>query len=277
MQISSTDGVTLALHDLGGNGEPLLIAHATGFCGQTYGPLAASLAGAYHVWALDFRAHGDSTAPGNGDLSWTRMGEDALAAIKAVADGPLAAVGHSLGGAALLLAELTEPGVLRGAFLYEPIVFPVDASLAGLNNPMAAAARRRRAVFPSKGDALRRYAGHTPLGVLRADALAAYVEHGFADQPDGTAQLKCSPEHEAATFEAEGKVTVERIAGLPLPTTIALGQPTSAHEPVSFGPAIASALPNATVRSFPHLGHFGPLQDPPSVAEGILAALGPAN
>ena len=33
LQVASTKGVTVAVHDLGGEGDPLLIAHANGFCG----------------------------------------------------------------------------------------------------------------------------------------------------------------------------------------------------------------------------------------------------
>ena len=270
MRIPSTDGVSIALHDLGGSGETLLIAHATGFCGQTYGPLAAALAESFHVWALDFRGHGDSTAPDNGDFSWTGMGADVLAAMDAVADGPLVVVGHSLGGAALFLAERERPGAISRAYLYEPIIHPTHWGNAPHENPMAVAARRRRSTFPSKGAALLRYAGRTPLGVLRADALAAYVEHGFAEQPDGTAVLKCAPENEAATFEAEGKMTIDQVVGLPVPTMIAIGQPEDGPNPASFGPAIVEAMPHARLHEYRHLGHFGPLQDPVSVAEDIL-------
>ena len=274
MRITSTDGVTLAVHDLGGSGPPLLVAHATGFCGQTYGPLAASLAGSFHVWALDFRGHGDSTAPSNHDFSWSAMGLDALAAIDAVSDGPIVAIGHSLGGAAVLMAELARPGALRCAYVYEPIIFPVGAHLTDKGNPMAVAARRRRSTFPSKADALVRYAGHTPLGVLRADALAAYVEHGFAHQPDGSAALKCAPEDEAATFESEGKMTIDQLDGLAVPTTVAIGQPTGGPDPASFGPAIAASLTAGRLLEYDHLGHFGPLQDPDTVAADILVAAG---
>ena len=63
MRIASTDGVTVAVHDLGGDGEPFLICHATGFCAQAYTPMAARLAERHHVWGLDFRGHGDTPAP----------------------------------------------------------------------------------------------------------------------------------------------------------------------------------------------------------------------
>ena len=75
MRVSSTKGVTLAVHDLGGEGPPFLIAHATGMCGRAYEPLAAVLAPHFHVHAIDFRATAIrasprmATSPGQG---WAR-------------------------------------------------------------------------------------------------------------------------------------------------------------------------------------------------------------
>ena len=270
MRVRSTDHVTLAVHHLGGSGAPLLVAHATGFCAHAYKPLAAVLHDRFDVWALDFRGHGDSTPPRNRNFSWDAMASDALAAIDAVADGPLVAFGHSMGGAALLLAELSRPGVLSGVYLYEPIVFPADYVPPG-QSPMAASARRRRRSFPSKAEALSRYAGRPPLGTLRADALAAYVEHGFAERPDGSVELKCAPEDEAATFASEAKMGVDRLTGLALPAIVAVGGRVSEPNPAAFGPPIVAVMPRARLVEYPHLGHFGPLQDPDTIAEEIVA------
>ena len=60
MEVSTELGTTVAVHDLGGNGEPLLICHTTGFCGWAYQPLATALVGRHHVFAVDLRGHGDS-------------------------------------------------------------------------------------------------------------------------------------------------------------------------------------------------------------------------
>ena len=50
---------------------------------------------------------------------------------------PGAARGHSMGGAALLLAEEQSPGMFTGMFLYEPIVLP-EGHFARLgDNPLA--------------------------------------------------------------------------------------------------------------------------------------------
>jgi len=274
--VPSSDGVTIAVHDLGGEGdEVLVVCHATGFCGRAYEPLAAELTGRFHVVALDFRGHGDSSLPANGNFDWGAMADDLLAALGAVAAGPpVVGFGHSMGGAALLLAELRSPGLLRAAHLFEPIVLPGGDPTAAGSVPLAEIARKRRASFPSKAEALYRYASRPPLNVLQAGALAAYVEHGMEELPDGSARLKCAPESEAATFEAAGKPTVDQLHEVRTPVTVAVGTTERGWTPASYGPAISSALPNGRLERHPLLGHFGPLQGPATVGAMILSALG---
>lgn len=275
MQVESSDGVTVTVHDLGGDGPPFLICHATGFLGRVYQPMAASLTARHHVWALDFRGHGDTPRPANDNFDWGGMADDLDAVISALTDEPIAVFGHSMGGAVSMLVEERRPGTLRSAYLYEPIIVPAMASEGfsnGDNNSMATNARRRRPTFPSKADALLRYASRPPLNVLQAGALYAYVEHGFAEEPDGTARLKCAPEDEAATFAATGKATVDLVATIKTPTTVAVGKDEGSWSPSMFGPAIVDAMPNAVLERHPKLGHFGPLQDPDAIAEAILAS-----
>lgn len=271
MRVPSSKGVSLAVHNLGGGGEPILICHATGFCGRAYTALARRLVDRHHVWAVDFRGHGDSTVPADGDFNWEGAGDDVLAAADAIGADRLEVVGHSMGGGAALLAELKRPGLLRWAYLYEPIVLPAEPLTGAPPSPMADNARRRREVFPSKAEALARYASRPPLDVLRAGALADYVEYGFEDLPDGTVRLKCRGESEARTFEAESKVTVDRITGIDVPVVVAIGASNGEWSPAMFASAIVGALPRGRLLTYQHLGHFGPLQDPDSVADDILA------
>ncbi|MEA3020153.1 MAG: hypothetical protein QOI47_1677 [Actinomycetota bacterium] len=274
MEVPSTDGVTITVHDFGGDGPPLLISHATGFCAGTYLPLAGQLASRRHVWAIDYRGHGDSTAPSNGRFDWDGMGDDLAAVLDALDLRGIDVFGHSMGGGVAMLVESRRPGSFRSAYLFEPIITPVGAvDRVAVESAMSTAARRRRAEFPSKAAALWRYASRTPLGTLRADSLAAYVEHGFADQPDGSARLKCDPEHEAATFEAAGTITFDTVRGLTTPTVVAVGAAEGELGPAAFAADIVAALADATLERHPTLGHFGPLQDPPGIAARILAAL----
>jgi len=273
LRVESTDGVTIALHDLGGSGPDLVVCHATGFHGRTYLPMARALIDHHRVWAIDFRGHGRSTPPENSDFAWRGMAADLLACIDAIGASSVAAFGHSLGGAATMLAEVTRPGVISAAYLYEPIVFPKEYLVGRTENPMSGPARRRRGSFGSKAEALMRYAGRPPLSVLRADALAAYVDGGFDELEDGSVRLSCLPEHEARTFECEEKMTLDRIEGLTLPVTVGAGLVGGDPNPAVFAPMIVDVLQNGRLLEYEHLGHFGPLEAPERVAADVLEAV----
>ena len=269
--VESSDSVRIAVHDLGGTGPPVLFAHATGFCGPVWGPVADHLPD-YRCWALDFRCHGRSTRPSSGDLSWSGTADDALAAIDAVGGDGWFGVGHSMGGAALLLAEQRQPGAFRGLWCFEPVVFPpAFVGIDDSDNPLALGAARRREVFESFDAARGTLAAKPPLYVFDAASLSAYVEGGFAQQSDGSVRLSCSAADESAfylmgphhdAFEHLGEVTC--------PVTIARGRPEPG--PASVAPVITSALPAGRLVEMPSVGHFGPMEHPAAVASAIRAA-----
>ena len=273
VEVLSEDGVKLNLRMMGGSGPDLLVCHATGFHGLAYRPLAQSLAGRFRVWALDFRGHGASgPAPGD-EYAWSGMGADVAACASAIGADRLYGFGHSMGGAALLLAERARPGTFAGLFLYEPIVLPRGFFNAASPNPLAKGARNRREVFNSRAEALARYSSRSPLGVMRADALAAYVEGGFVDLGDGRVRLACAAETEARTFEASGGLPVEDAAEIDVPATVAAGTVGGKPNPGAFAPVIAQALPQGRFLSFEDLGHFGPLEAPGVIATAAAREL----
>ncbi|MGH9188384.1 MAG: alpha/beta fold hydrolase, partial [Acidimicrobiales bacterium] len=113
-RIPSTDGVVLAVHDLGGAGPRLLLTHATGFHGRVFAPLARALGGRFRCVAPDLRGHGVTTTPEGLGYEWSGFGDDVRAVIDGLGDGPWFGAGHSLGGAALLMAEERRPGTFAG-------------------------------------------------------------------------------------------------------------------------------------------------------------------
>lgn len=272
-QLTSGDGVTLALHDFGGDGPDVLLCHPTGFHGLVWEPVAAALAPVAHCWALDFRGHGDSTLPAGGDMAWRGVGDDVLTVVDrlGIAAGGRA-VGHSMGGAALLLAEQARPGTFARLWLYEPIVFPPFEGGPPPRGGLADAARRRRRSFPDREAAYANYASKPPLSGIDPAALRAYVDHGFRDGPDGDVVLKCLPEVEAATFDAGMHADAFRgLPGVGAEVVVAVGG--EAQGPGAMGPAIAGALPHGRVERHPELTHFGPMEAPAGVADAIRQAL----
>jgi pimeloyl-ACP methyl ester carboxylesterase len=276
--VASTDGVELALHDLGGEGPPLLLCHPTGFHGMVWAPVAADLVGTYHVWAIDFRGHGDSSLPSlrstaQGSVDWAGFGDDVLAVVDHLnATGPLAGAGHSMGGAALLAAEERRPGTFAGLWLFEPIVFPSLGRIRPSENPLANAARRRRATFPNRAAAVANYAAKPPLGGLHPAALEAYVQHGFRDLTDGTVGLKCLPETEAQIFEGGADNGVfSQLDKVKCLVTIAMSG--DGGYPAQFAPTVAETVPDGRLEHHADLTHFGPMEDPATIAHAIRSAL----
>ncbi|MBA2626317.1 MAG: alpha/beta hydrolase [Acidimicrobiia bacterium] len=277
LRVASSDGVTLAVHDLGGDGPPVLLCHATGFHGLVWAPLARFLADGYRVWSLDFRGHGLSTSPAGGDFVWQGFADDVLATLDALApqlggEAPFG-VGHSMGGVALLLAEAAHPGTFAALACYEPIVFPPSEGPAR-DNPLAAGALRRRDVFASRDEAFANFAAKPPLSALAPEALRAYVDHGFEDRPDGTVRLRCRPEHESAVYTAASQHPGwRRLAEVACPTTVLAGEHSDAIDPGVAGAQVAR-LPAGRLQVANGLGHFGPLDDPGAFAGALETALG---
>jgi pimeloyl-ACP methyl ester carboxylesterase len=264
----------IAVHDWGGEGAPILLAHATGFHGLVWRPVAERLVAAgRHVWSFDFRGHGDSDRSTNG-YAWERFGEDAagvLATLDLGTDRQLVTVGHSKGATALLLAEAAHPGTVRRAWCYEPVVIPGEPGDPNPDFPLAVGARRRRATWDTPEEAYRSWAARPPFADLDPDALAAYVEDGLRRRSDGAWELKCAPEDEAATY-AHGPAHGLWPALPTIHTTVRVvcGERSDAVPP-RLAERIAARLPHGSVEVMGDVGHFGPLEAPGAASASILA------
>jgi len=274
LRLPSTDGVTLAVHDLGGAGPALLLAHATGFCGQVLSPLAAQLTDRFHCWTYDARGHGDTATPAGLDWNWAAFADDALAVVDGLGLNRPTGFGHSSGGAALLDAEARRPGTFAALWCYEPIVWPeVTEELKASRRPLISGALKRRDVFASRQDAYDNFASKPPLESLDPRALRAYVDCGFAPDGEGV-RLKCPPFVEAAIYR-QGLVHdgFTRLGDVRCPVTVGWGGRSVAVER-AVAQAQADALPDAALVTFPDLGHFGPLEGPASVAASVAEMAG---
>lgn len=274
-RLPSTDGVKLAVHDLGGDGPPLLMTHATGFCGPVLSPLAAHLTDRFHCWTYDARGHGDSESPGGSGWEWSGFADDVLAVVDGLdLDRPYG-FGHSAGGAALLDAEARRPGTFTALWCYEPILWPeLSDELTRSRRPLINGALKRRDQFPSRQEAYDNFASKPPLESLDSKALRAYVDCGFAPDAHGV-RLKCPPFVEAAIYrQGLAHDGFTRLGRVRCPVTIAWGELSMAIER-TVAQAQVDELPAATLAVFPELGHFGPLEGLASVAGAIQTAFSP--
>ncbi len=281
VRIASTDGVEVAVHDFGGRGPTVLFAHATGFHGLVWTPLVAHLVDRFRCLAVDFRGHGDTPAPDHGSFAWSGFADDVEAVVDNLASfggldaSPLFGVGHSKGGAALLLTEQRRPGSFAALYCFEPIVLDPErrSAAAAMGEPsLATGARRRREIFESRDEAYANYAAKPPLDALDPRALKAYVDHGFVDLDDGGVRLKCRGANEAATYaNSTGHDAFDHLGEVEIPVTVAAGA-ADEQGPAVFAPLVAEALPRGRFEQHPQLGHFGPLESPEFIADRITQA-----
>lgn len=282
-RVSSSGGIDLAVHDLGGGGPPALLAHATGFHGLVWAPVARRLS-SLHCLAPDLRGHGDSPAPDDHDFAWEGFADDVLAVVGALdLDHPVG-IGHSSGAAALLLAEARRPGTFRTLWCYEPVVFPSAAPDPGAvegsdGNPgggqLARSARMRRERFDSFAAAEANFASKPPMAAFDPEARRLYVAHGFRPDPEGGVRLKCRPEGEARVYEMGAHHPAWGLLDAVIcPVTVVRGS-TDGSGPAAMSGQVADRLPHGRLEAHDDLDHFGPMTAPGAVAASILAALAP--
>ncbi|HET7487901.1 MAG TPA: alpha/beta hydrolase [Acidimicrobiales bacterium] len=274
MTVPSSAGVRVAVHELGGSGPALVLAHAAGLHGMVFAPLAARLDG-FRCVAFDGRGHGDTALPDGCELDWPGLADDLLAVVDGLGLERPFAFGHSSGGTAALLAEQARPGTFRAIYCFEPVLIPADPSIGRDEASwLAASARRRRDAFASVDEALAHYAGRPPLAALHPDALRAYVEHGFEGGGTGV-RLKCRPEVEAAVYEtASAHDGWARLGDVACPVMVAVGSASQGFVP-DVAAAGAARLPRGRTEVLDGLGHFGPLERPEVVAAAVRRFLAP--
>ena len=96
-------------------------------------------------------------------------------------------VGHSMGAAAVALAQLSVPGMFRSMVLFEPIIqplpFKVPMSLLQ-KSALHTQTKRRRPFYPSIEDARSSLEGKPLFRSWHPEAFNAYIAHGnVADGP----------------------------------------------------------------------------------------------
>lgn len=260
--IDTPDGSQVAALAMPGEGE-LLFVHATGFCKETWLPTLRALPGRGAL-AIDQRGHGDSSVP-EPPFDWWDLGRDVLTVLDDVAWARPVGVGHSAGGAALVLAELLRPGTFRSLLLIEPVIFP-PPFMRIEDFAMTRTALKRRSAFPSKDAALESFRGRGPFAHWTAEALQAYVEFGFRDV-GGAWTLKCAPEVEAEFYRtATAHGAWDRLEEVACPVVVAGGDESDSH-PEEFLERQATRFPRARVATVPGATHFVPMERPEAVAE----------
>ena len=272
--VTAPDGVVLAVHEHGGDGRPTLFCHANGFHGAVWEPMSAALGDGFERWAIDFRAHGASVVPPGTPLPWEAMRDDLLAVVDDldIEPGHLLGIGHSMGGAALLLAEQARPGTFAGLWLYEPIVPPIGALPAGDgDNALAERSPTTAALvrFPRSGARQLRVQAAPRRGPRRCTPRLRPPRSGRGRGRRRPPRLP--PRRRGSPLR--GRRRPRGLRPPPRGGSAPWSSPAAAAWPdrPSIGVSAAEALPQGRLEVHEHLTHFGPLEAPTELAASVRA------
>ncbi|HEY2708765.1 MAG TPA: alpha/beta hydrolase [Caulobacteraceae bacterium] len=255
----------------------LVFLHANGFNARAYRTILVPLASELRILTPDQRGHGATTlATDRPRTSWYDLKDDLLAFLDAMKIERIALAGHSMGGAASLLAAGEQPDRVRALALFDPVIRqssgpppPPDAMRA---SPMVAGAIRRRRSFPSKAAVADSYRGRGAFRTWTDAMLDDYVEAGFHDAGDGTVELACSPEWEVSNYVNQDHDSWAAFDNSTCPIHILRATEASTGQ---FDGRIDSFIASGRVRLdvIPDTTHFLPMERPDLVRAAIREAV----
>ncbi len=195
-------GLKLSYYDSGRepNKPVLLFAHANGYAAGVYSYYHKALANTHRILALDFSGHGKSESTLNFE-NWFFFRDQLLALLDHEKVTSCTGIGHSLGGASILLAGEKEPERFDQIIALDPTILgfvPVVLSHF-LDNPLAKGARNRRREFSSLKLVEKAYRKLPVFKNWDESIFRDYLEFCIHPAGDGC-KLACDPLLEAQIF-----------------------------------------------------------------------------
>ncbi len=263
-------------------GKPLIFAHANGYPPDCYVPLFQQLAD-YKILAMHQRP-----LWGNAGLKelkdWRPLSDDLIRFLDEQKLDKATAIGHSVGGIAVLRAAINYPERFSRIILIDPVLFMPTFIRAyrlihalGLGpkvHPLIPAAQRRRRIFDNRESIFESYRQKKVFRYFDDTALKAYIKGITCPDGDGF-KLCYSPEWEVQIYVSGVWRDMELWRALPklsVPLHIVRGEKTDTFFEKT-AQLVKKKLPSAKIVTIPETTHLLPLEKPEEVAQTIKTFL----
>lgn len=274
--------VELAVVEWPGEGDPVLLLHATGFHSRCWNQVVSRLPGR-QIYAVDLRYHGKSDSIG--EVDWQILSRDICLLIDKLDLRNIVAAGHSIGGYLLARAAVARLDRFRHALLIDPVITSREsyqlsrqafADIDAADHPVA----RRKNKWQDAEEMFEHFRDRSPFDSWQPEVLKDYCDYALhPSNEEGFRQLLCDPLNEASIYASQGYSDdiLDELPRLRKPVTL-LRARYSGIVPGDFTgsptwPELASMLPDCTDIYLPDMNHFIPMQDPAMVAGLIQQAL----
>lgn len=262
-----------------GDGEPLHLLHANGFCGGAYEPLVKYFHDRYRVTATDIPGQGDSLTYRKGKVKkWEPLAADMTEYFPRKMDTPVTAIGHSLGAVLTLMVAAEHPDMFRKIVVMDPVIFSPRLIMVfrimrlfgqGWRIPVAVKARRRRRSFDSREDAYNRFhAGRGMFKTWQPEFIDSYLGCVFTEDGAGYS-LKHDAEYEAQIFETIPLNIWSYLKRIETPVLVLRGENSDTFRRDA-AEKLKGLRSNIQVEDIPGTGHFLPMERPDLCAQRIL-------
>jgi pimeloyl-ACP methyl ester carboxylesterase len=268
------------LHDFGGHGPTIHLAHANGFAPGAYRLLAEALQPGNHVIALPARPLWPDSQP-NTIPTWHPLADDLIEGLDELGLSGIAGVGHSLGGVLTLWAAIQRPDLFQAAVLIDPVILPplwlwVLQVLRALGlwqrQPLVQGALQRRRSWPSRQACFEQYRRKSLFAKWTDRALWDYVESGTRPRDGNHVELVYPPEWEAHIFATAPADIWRDVPKLHVPTLVIRGEHSKTFRPAALA-RMARLVPQARIVTIPNAGHLLPMEHPAETGAAIRAFL----
>jgi pimeloyl-ACP methyl ester carboxylesterase len=108
------------------NGPPLLLLHAQHMDRYSYSRVIPALAKRFHVFAVDYPAHGTTVVPEGYPMTANRIGADLATFIETTIAGPAYVTGNSSGGLLAAWLAANRADLVRAILLEDPPLFSAE-------------------------------------------------------------------------------------------------------------------------------------------------------
>ena len=277
--ITTDDGVSLVVREIGPPDAPLTVVFAHGFCLRmaAWGPQLTRLerlwGNTVRLVAYDQRGHGRSGRADPASCTISQLGRDLQSVITTVApSGPIVLVGHSMGGMTVLSHAEQFPHIIGTRVIGAALIATAAEGLrrSGLfpqvNGPVLAALRLGIGIAPRAANVAK---------VAAATAVTVAAQRrigGFRIGLDPSVAMFGSTSIDTIRAFLESLEAHDETAALPLlgtvPSVVVCGE-TDMVTPIRNSEEIAAAMPRAEFVRVAGAGHMIQFEHPRLVTEAI--------
>lgn len=269
--------------DIGGSGSPLVFLHANGYPPACYQQFLSLLSRNFCVGAFLQRPLWGDEKPEE-FVDWFPLSEDLIEFLQLTEPQPIIAVGHSMGGMAILRAAIHDPKLFKAIILLDPVLFPpfiiyIWKFLHALKmeyhvHPLIPMTLNRRQSFTDRDSVFGAFRKKEIFRYFTDEALKTYINGITCPNGDGY-KLCYSVEWESRIYATSVWRDMDIWRNLPnlrIPTLIIRGKESDTFLPVT-AHRIQQKNSNIAVEEVKEATHLLPLEQPDLTSELAVSFL----